>query len=248
VSEKAHILIVDDEKETCTAISEYLTEEGYRVSIAHDGATMRHVTATSDLDLILLDLKFPNDDGLSLARALRSESNIPIIFVTGRGDIVDRIVGLEMGADDYLAKPFHLGELLARVKSVLRRVRGAGANGQAGGGGAGVSPQVRFAGWRLNLGSRDLQSPVGEAVRLTSAEFDLLAAFVANPYRVLTRDRLSELVQHRRVAEFGRTIDVQVGRLRKKLGDDPHEPALIKTVRGIGYIFTQSVQANQTAK
>jgi two-component system, OmpR family, response regulator len=238
VSEKAHILIVDDEKETCKAIAEYLTEEGYRVSIAHDGPTMRRVVASCQLDLILLDLKFPNDDGLALARSLRNESNVPIIIVTGRGEIIDRIVGLEMGADDYLAKPFHLGELLARVKSVLRRVRSTAANGQSP-----PSTKIHFAGWRLSLGSRDLQSPLGEAVRLTSGEFELLAAFVANPYRVLTRDRLAELVRHRRVAAFGRTIDVQVGRLRRKLGDDPQEPTLIKSVRGLGYIFVQSVQA-----
>jgi two-component system, OmpR family, response regulator len=239
VSGKAHILIVDDEKEICKAIAEYLTEEGYRVSTAHDGATMRQVLANSQLDLILLDLKFPNDDGLALARLLRNETNVALIIVTRRGDIVDRIVGLEMGADDYLSKPFHLGELLARVKSVLRRVRAASATAQPG-----VPPtQIHFAGWRLRLGSRDLQSPLGEAIRLTTGEFELLAAFVSNPYRVLTRDRLAELAQHRRIAAVGRTIDVQVGRLRRKLGDDSQEPILIKTVRGIGYIFAQNVQA-----
>lgn len=238
MNEKAHILIVDDEKETCHAIGEYLSDEGYRVSIAHDGAGMRQALANSPLDLILLDLKFPNDDGLALARALRGESNVAIIIITGRADTVDRIVGLEMGADDYLAKPFHLGELLARVKSVLRRVQTPGANSAAA-----SAAQMHFAGWRLSLGTRDLQSPYGQPVRLTSGEFELLAAFVSNPYRVLSRDRLAELAQHRKVAACGRTIDVQVGRLRRKLGDNPQEPALIKTVRGIGYIFAQNVQA-----
>jgi two-component system, OmpR family, response regulator len=237
VNEKAHILIVDDEAAICAAIGDYLADEGYRVSIAHDGATMRQIMANSQLDLILLDLKFPGDDGLTLARSLRSESNVAIIIVTGRGETIDRIVGLEMGADDYLAKPFHLGELLARVKSVLRRAGSTNAAAQAE-----PSAQMQFAGWRLNPGSRDLRSPLGEPVRLTSGEFDLLAAFVANPYRVLTRDRLAELAQHRKVAAFGRTIDVQVARLRRKLGDDPQEPSLIKTVRGIGYIFVQNVQ------
>jgi DNA-binding response OmpR family regulator len=199
---------------------------------------MRQFLANEQPDLILLDLKFPNDDGLALARSLRSQSDVGIIIITGRGEIVDRIVGLEMGADDYLSKPFHLGELLARVKSVLRRIRAADAQQVA------PSTEMRFAGWRLGLGSRDLQSPLGEPVRLTSGEFELLAAFVSNPYRVLTRDRLAELAQHRKIAAVGRTIDVQVGRLRRKLGDDPQEPMLIKTVRGIGYIFAQSVQAN----
>jgi DNA-binding response OmpR family regulator len=239
VNEKAHILIVDDERETCKAIGEYLTDEGYRVSIAHDGTAMRQVLANSQLDLVLLDLKFPNDDGLALARALRGESNVAIIIITGRSETIDRIVGLEMGADDYLAKPFHLGELLARVKSVLRRVQAPSANAVTA-----PAAQMHFAGWRLSLGTRDLQSPYGEPVRLTSGEFELLAAFVSNPYRVLSRDRLAELAQHRKVAACGRTIDVQVGRLRKKLGDNPQEPALIKTVRGIGYIFAQNVQAH----
>jgi two-component system, OmpR family, response regulator len=239
VNEKAHILIVDDEQETCKAIGEYLTDEGYRVSIAHDGAEMRHVLANAQLDLILLDLKFPNDDGLAIARSLRDDSNVAIIIITGRADTVDRIVGLEMGADDYLAKPFHLGELLARIKSVLRRARTPSASTTP----AAPAAQVHFAGWCLSLGSRDLQSPFGQPVRLTSGEFELLAAFVTNPYRVLSRDRLAELAQHRKVAACGRTIDVQVGRLRRKLNDNPQEPALIKTVRGIGYIFAQNVDA-----
>jgi two-component system OmpR family response regulator len=200
---------------------------------------MRRVLAQTAVDLVILDLMLPGEDGLTLARALREESNVGIIILTGRGETVDRIIGLEMGADDYLPKPFHLRELLARVKSVLRRV-------QARVGERNPSPRVRarFAGWHLDLSSRELYSPSGEEVRLTTGEFDLLAAFVNNANQVLSRDRLLDLARKREAGPFDRTIDVQVGRLRRKLEDDPQRPSMIKTVRGTGYIFTPTVETS----
>ena len=237
MSDNGHILVVDDQQEICDVVEEYLTGEGYRVSTAHDGAGMRRALSQSPIDLVILDLMLPGEDGLALARALRSESAIGIIILTGRGETVDRIIGLEMGADDYLPKPFHLRELLARVKAVLRRAHDR----------IGESPQparsrMRFAGWSLDLSSRELLSPTGEEVRLTTGEFDLLAAFVNNADQVLSRDRLLDLARNREAGPFDRTIDVQVGRLRRKLEDDPQIPTLIKTVRGSGYIFTPTVE------
>jgi len=237
MSDNGHILVVDDQQEICDVVQEYLAGEGYRVSTASDGAGMRRVLTQSPVDLVILDLVLPGEDGLTLARSLRSGSAIGIIILTGRGETVDRIIGLEMGADDYLPKPFHLRELLARVKSVLRRVQSRiGNNLQLN------RLHARFAGWNLDLSSRELWSPIGEEVRLTTGEFDLLAAFVNNANQVLSRDRLLDLARNREAGPFDRTIDVQVGRLRRKLGDDPHNPSLIKTVRGSGYIFTPPVE------
>jgi two-component system, OmpR family, response regulator len=238
MTDTAHILVVDDQQEICDVVQEYLTGEGYRVSVAHDGGGMRRTLGQSAVDLVILDLMLPGEDGLTLARSLRGEStNIGIIILTGRGETVDRIIGLEMGADDYLPKPFHLRELLARVKSVLRRVQS-----RSGEPSLQTRSRVRFAGWNLDLSSRELMSPSGEEVRLTTGEFDLLAAFVNNANQVLTRDRLLDLARNREAGPFDRTIDVQVGRLRRKLEDDPQNPSLIKTVRGSGYIFTPAVE------
>ena len=236
MSDNGHILVVDDQKEICDVVQEYLTGEGYRVSTANDGSGMRRALGQSHVDLVILDLMLPGEDGLTLARGLRDESGIGIIILTGRGETVDRIIGLEMGADDYLPKPFHLRELLARVKSVLRRVQSrTGEPGQT------TRSHAQFAGWSLDLSSRELMSPGGEEVRLTTGEFDLLAAFVNNPNQVLSRDRLLDLARNREAGPFDRTIDVQVGRLRRKLEEDPQNPTLIKTVRGSGYIFTPQV-------
>jgi two-component system OmpR family response regulator len=237
MSDNGHILVVDDQKEICDVVQEYLTGEGYRVSTANDGNGMRRALGQSHVDLVILDLMLPGEDGLTLARGLRDESGIGIIILTGRGETVDRIIGLEMGADDYLPKPFHLRELLARVKSVLRRVQSrTGEPGQTS------RSHAQFAGWSLDLSSRELMSPGGEEVRLTTGEFDLLAAFVNNPNQVLSRDRLLDLARNREAGPFDRTIDVQVGRLRRKLEEDPQNPSLIKTVRGSGYIFTPTVE------
>lgn len=231
-----HILIVDDHQDICELVEGYLGSEGFKVSIANDGTTMRRVLQQSHVDLVLLDLMLPGEDGLTLARELRAESNVGIIILTGRGETVDRIIGLEMGADDYLPKPFHLRELLARVKSVLRRASAREVRSTE------RPSVVHFMGWRLDLGSRELVAPSGEEVRLTTGEFDLLAAFVGNPNQVLSRDRLLDLARNREAGPFDRTIDVQVGRLRRKLEEDPQNPTLIKTVRGTGYIFTAAVE------
>jgi two-component system, OmpR family, response regulator len=237
MNDNGHILIVDDQREICDVVHDYLSGEGYRVSMAQDGVEMRRVLAQSTVDLVILDLMLPGEDGLTLARFLREESNVGIIILTGRGETVDRIIGLEMGADDYLPKPFHLRELLARVKSVLRRASSRNVEqAQA------LRSKARFAGWNLDMTSRELHSPAGEEVRLTTGEFDLLTAFVTNANQVLTRDRLLDLARNREAGPFDRTIDVQVGRLRRKLEDDPQRPSMIKTVRGSGYIFTPTVE------
>jgi len=235
--DNGHILIVDDQSEICDLVQEYLSNEGYRVSTAQDGAGMRRVITQDPIDLVILDLMLPGEDGLTLARSLREESSVGIIILTGRGETVDRIIGLEMGADDYLPKPFHLRELLARVKSVLRRASTRSDDRQTT-----SRPRARFAGWNLDLSTRELLSPAGEEVRLTTGEFDLLSAFVNNANQVLSRDRLLDLARNREAGPFDRTIDVQVGRLRRKLEDDPQRPTMIKTVRGSGYIFTPSVE------
>lgn len=231
-----HILVVDDQKEICEVVQQYLSSEGYRVSVASDGTGMRRVMGQSAVDLVILDLMLPGEDGLTLARQLREESAVGIIILTGRGETVDRIIGLEMGADDYLPKPFHLRELLARVKSVLRRVSSRKETPLAS------HSKARFAGWHLDLSTRELVSPEGGEVRLTTGEFDLLAAFVNNANQVLSRDRLLDLARNREAGPFDRTIDVQVGRLRRKLEPDPQKPTMIKTVRGTGYIFTPTVE------
>jgi DNA-binding response OmpR family regulator len=238
MSESGHILVVDDQQEICDLVREYLTDEGFRVSTANNGPELREEMARGPVDLVILDLVLRGEDGLQLARELRSGSDIGIIMLTGRGETVDRIIGLEMGADDYLSKPFHLRELLARVRSVLRR--GAARASER----AGVPrARVRFAGWTLDVASRELLSSSGEEVRLTTGEFELLAAFVNHPNQVLSRDRLLDLSRHREAGPFDRTIDVQVGRLRRKLEDDPQTPTMIKTVRGGGYIFTPPVES-----
>src|SRR5580692_4582724 len=236
--ENGHILVVDDQEEICDLVREYLAEEGFRVSTAKDGASLREEMLRSRIDLVILDLMLGGEDGLQLARELRARSEIGIIMLTGRGETVDRIIGLEMGADDYLPKPFHLRELLARVRSVLRRAASRAAEK-----GTGQRSRVLFAGWTLDLASRELLSPAGEEVRLTAGEFELLAALVKHANQVLSRDRLLDLSRHREAGPFDRTIDVQVGRLRRKLEDDPKNPTLIKTVRGGGYIFTPPVES-----
>jgi DNA-binding response OmpR family regulator len=236
--ERGHILVVDDHQEICDLVREYLSDEGFRVSTANGGAGMREALARDAVDLVILDLVLRGEDGLQLARELRSQSDIGIIILTGRGETVDRIIGLEMGADDYLSKPVHMRELLARVHSVLRR-------GASRGDKPGVArARIRFCGWSLDLASRELLSPSGGDVRLTTGEFELLAAFINHPNEVLSRDRLLDLSRHREAGPFDRTIDVQVGRLRRKLEDDPKNPTLIKTVRAGGYIFTPPAESD----
>ncbi len=239
MKDNGHILMVDDDPEICTIVKEYLAAAGYRVSIAQDGSDMRGVINQSPVDLVLLDVKLPDEDGLTLVRTLRAEkSGAGIIIVTGSGEMIDRIVGLELGADDYLSKPFHLRELLARVKSVLRRTARSVTETPSS-----KRSRAEFEGWHLDMSARELLSPAGEEVRLTTGEFDLLVAFITNANHVLSRDRLLEITRGREVGPYDRTIDVQVGRLRRKLGDECQQSRLIKTVRGSGYIFTGTVNA-----
>jgi len=234
--ETGHILIVDDQQDVCDLVQEYLADEGFAVSTANNGAGLRDAIAREKVDLVILDLMLPGEDGLQLARELREGSDIGIIMLTARCETVDRIIGLEMGADDYLSKPFHLRELLARVRSVMRRaaLRAAEKSGAE-------RSSIQFGDWVLHLSSRELLSPSGTEIQLTSGEFGLLAAFVNHTNQVLSRDRLLDLSCHREAGPFDRTIDVQVGRLRRKLEDDPKNPTMIKTVRGGGYMFALPV-------
>jgi len=226
-----HILIVDDDAEIRNLIKRYLEDQGYSVSTASNGQTMRHVMATREVDLVILDLIMPGEDGLVLTRYLRDNSSVGIIILTGKGDTVDRVVGLEMGADDYLGKPFAMRELLARIRSVSRRTTGR--------------PEIRarrddiarFAGWELDFAAQQLKAPAGERVSLTGAEFTLLAALVDNPYRVLSREKILDLVKQGSNIPFDRAVDVLVYRLRQKVEANPKRPTLIKTVRGAGYMF-----------
>ena len=238
MSAAAHILVVDDEPEIAEVLRRYLTAQGYKVSTADGGAAMRRVMAEAAVDLVLLDLGLPGEDGLALMRSLREHSSVAVIVVTGRGEQVDRIVGLEVGADDYVTKPFDVRELAARVRSVLRRTLEKADKAEPA-----VPPDsVRFAGWTLHLGARRLESPRGKSVDLTTGEFELLAALVKVPGRVLSRDELLEATRNREAGPFDRTIDVQVGRLRRKIEADPQHPEIIKSVRGAGYVFTPKVE------
>jgi two-component system OmpR family response regulator len=231
-----HILIVDDHREIRELVSRALAKEGFRVSAAADGRAMRQALAENRVDLILLDLMLPGEDGLSLCRGLRSRSNIPIIMLTAKGDEVDRVIGLEMGADDYLPKPFGSRELVARIKAVLRRSRETGT----------VSPierpkHYRFGRWRLNTERRELIRDDATVVPLSTGEYDLLVVLVERPQRVLSRDQLLDLARGRTATTLDRSIDTQVSRLRRKLDEDPTNPSIIKTVWGGGYMFAPAV-------
>jgi two-component system OmpR family response regulator len=235
-----HILVVDDDTEIRSLLHEYLQKQGYRVTAVADGKGLRTAVATSHPDLIILDLMLPGEDGLTLCRDLRAKSEIPIIMLTARGDETDRIVGLELGADDYVAKPFSPRELLARIKSVLRRARALPENLKTE-----ESGVFRFAGWTLDAATRNLTSPQGVVVALSGTDFRLLKIFVDHPNRVLTRDQLIDLMLSRDAGPYDRAIDVQVSRLRQRLGEDAKEPAIIKTVRGQGYVFAAHVEAGK---
>jgi two-component system, OmpR family, response regulator len=236
-SKRPHLLVVEDDQDIADIIKRYFTAQGFDVAAAPDGTAMRAIIETQEIDVVLLDLGLPGEDGFTLTRYLRERWKGALIIVTGRGDSIDRVVGLELGADDYVTKPFDLRELLARVRSVLRRASEAAA-GTAGS----AQEIVRFAGFRLNVGSRELTGPAGTLVPLTTGEFELLGAFIANPNRVLTRDDLMNRIHGRDAGPYDRAIDVQIGRLRRKMEGGSDQPALIKSVRGAGYIFTARVE------
>ena len=234
--ENEHIAVVDDEPDIRETLQEYLSLQGYRVTPADSAAAMRElVDSGEDIDLAILDITMPGEDGLSLARYLREKSNMGIIMVTASGETVDRIIGLEMGADDYLPKPVDLRELLARVKAVLRR-----KDGSAKPAGQGAPPRrmIAFGRHQLDLEAHKLLDEDGKEQTLTAMEFDLLKAFAERPNRVLSRDQLLELAHNRSWEPFDRSIDIRIARIRRKVERDPAKPQIIKTVHGAGYIYS----------
>ena len=235
IPSQPHVLLVDDDVEIGALLSRYLGSQGLRVSVAEDGAQLRAAMQAPSFDVVLLDLGLPDEDGLSLIRDLRSRWQGPVIIVSGRGESIERVVGLELGADDYVTKPFDLRELLARIRSVLRRAQPTPARTSVHGG-------FDFEGLRLDVPSRRLVGRDGSDIPLTTGEFDLLQALVQRPHQVLSRDQLMNAVHGRDAGPFDRAIDVQVGRLRRKLVVDPANPRLIKSVRGAGYLFAATVK------
>ncbi|MGQ0674996.1 MAG: response regulator [Rhodospirillales bacterium] len=242
MTKKTHIFVVDDDQSVRTMLRRYLTEEGFTVSEAGDGPALRGLLDRESADLVLLDLVMPGEDGLSLARYIRPRSKTPIIMLTGKGDVIDRVAGLEAGADDYIGKPFHLREVLARIRTVLRRTELPAVPARAPAPAKQDGKVLIFLGWKLDLLKRELRRPGGGTVPLTTGEYELLCAFARSPNRVLNRDHLMDLVKGRAWAANDRAIDAQIVRLRKKVENDPKNPELIKTVRGSGYIFAAPVE------
>jgi two-component system OmpR family response regulator len=237
-----NILVVEDDRETRALIAKYLRTHACYVTTATDGREMARAMADRRIDLLILDVMLPGEDGLSLCRKVRAESQTPIIMLTARGEDVDRIVGLEMGADDYLPKPFNPRELLARINAVLRRQTAARLASATEG-----AAVLTFAGWRIDLRLRELRNPEGARVAMTSAEFDLLQTFCERAGRVLSRDSLLDFTQGRSAGSFERSIDVLVSRIRRKIEPDPQNATMIKTVRSGGYLFSPTVKALATA-
>ena len=231
-----HILVVDDHSEIRDLLKRFLEQHGMRVSCARDGKEMKRLLDEREFDLLVLDLMMPGEDGLTLCRELRVKSRLPIIMLTAMGEETDRIIGLEMGADDYLSKPFNPRELLARIKAVMRRTQ------------AEIQPvpealtrDLRFDRWLLDINRRELVDEEGVGMSLSTAEFDLLKVFLERPQRVLSRDQLLDLARGREAVAFDRAIDTLVSRLRRKLERDPKNPELIKTIWGGGYLFAADV-------
>lgn len=233
-----HILVVDDNLEIRELLSKHLGKEGLRVTTVPDGKAMSMALADHKIDLIILDLMLPGEDGLTLCRQLRTGSDIPVIMLTAKGDEIDRVLGLEMGADDYISKPFSARELTARIKAVLRRAQSLPESR-----GSVESEVFRFANWKLDAAQRELESDDGVIVPLSTGEFDLLLTLALHPQRVLNRDQLLDLIKGRAANVFDRSIDTQVSRLRRKIEEDPKNPQIIKTIWGGGYIFTAKVLA-----
>jgi two-component system phosphate regulon response regulator OmpR len=240
-SEVFRVVVVDDDPKIRRMLAEYLEEQNVSVAAAANGAEMWACLEKSPADVVLLDLVMPGEDGLNIAAELRRRADVGIIMLTGRGDVVDRVVGLEVGADDYLTKPFHLREVLARIKSVARRARSARPPG-APETVSRTGDTLRFNDWQIRLDRRQLIGPDGAEVPLTTGEFDLLVAFAEHPNRVLDRDMLMDLAKGRQWEAFDRAVDTQVARLRRKIEPDPKSPTLIRSVRGIGYLFAADVK------
>ena len=229
------ILVVDDDPELTELLRGYLGNQGFEVATACDGKAMRAQLAESHPDLLILDVMLPGEDGLTLCRDLRASSRLPILMLTARGDDMDRIIGLEMGADDYLPKPFNPRELLARIKSILRRAEDHDAP-------AAAPKSLHFAGWTLDLGARNLIGADGVVIALSTGEFRVLHLLAESPNRVFSRDQLMDALAGRDAGPFDRTIDVMISRLRRRLNDDARDPELIKTVRSEGYILAARVE------
>jgi two-component system OmpR family response regulator len=231
-----HILVVDDDREIRELLSRFLEKQGMRVSAARDAREARRLWPLGRYHIVVLDLMMPGESGLDFARWLRSQSNVPILMLTAMAEETDRIVGLELGADDYVQKPFNPRELLARIRAILRRTNGEGPALEAD------ARPIQFSGWVLEPSRRRLLNPDGAEVPLTGGEYELLAALVERPNRILTRDMLMDLLRGRQAGPFDRAIDVAVSRLRRKLEDDGRNPNLIKTVRGGGYVLSTTVE------
>ena len=230
------VLIVDDDRDIRSLLADYLEANGYRALAAADGTAMWKVLDEARPDLLVLDLNLPGDDGLTLCRKLRANSSLPVIMLTARSEPLDRILGLEMGADDYLAKPFEPRELFARIRSVLRRTQALPPNMHRS-----EAKAMHFSGWTLDLTARHLLSHEGVVVALSGAEFRMLKVFLDHPNRILNRDQLLELTQGREADPFDRSVDIQISRLRQKLGDDARTPTIIKTIRNEGYVLATTV-------
>jgi two-component system, OmpR family, response regulator len=237
MEKRSQLLVVDDDREIRELLAGFLAKHGFRVQTAGNGKEMRKALAERRIDLVVLDLMLPGEDGLALCRELRARSELPVIMLTAMREEIDRIIGLEVGADDYLPKPFNPRELLARIKAVLRRTRSEPRAPDPA-----SARMLRFAGWRLDPLGRRLTASDGREVELTGGEFDLLTAFVERPGRVLSREQLLDLTRGREATAFDRSIDTQISRLRRKLEPDSARPTLIKTVRSSGYVFTPAVE------
>jgi DNA-binding response OmpR family regulator len=232
-----HVIALDDDADVRRMIAEYLGENDVRVTTVATGAELASAMARELVDLVILDLRLPGEDGMQIARKLRDESAIPILMLTGRVEEADRVMGLELGADDYLTKPFSPRELLARIRALLRRARAQATVTET----MAKVRAYRFAGWELNIGLRKLKSPRGDTVELTNGEFRILTAFLSAPQRVLSRDQLLELSRVHNAEVYDRAIDIQILRLRRKIEADPARPRFIVTERGAGYVFSAPV-------
>lgn len=231
-----HILVVDDDEEIAALVRRYLGTQGFTVFTANGGSQLREMLRSTRIDLVLMDLGLPGEDGLDLTRFLHSHWEGPVIIVSGRGESIDRIVGLELGADDYITKPFDLRELLARIRSVMRRSVRISAP-------ANVRQDILvFQSYRLDTGAHELHDGVGNEIRLTTGEYDLLKLFLDHPNKVLSRNDIMTHIHGRDAGPFDRAIDVQIGRLRRKIERDPSRPSMIKAIRGTGYILTEQVR------
>ncbi len=237
MSEGAHIVVCDDEPDIRDMVREYLERQGFRVTPAENGAVLRKLTAQHEIDLVVLDITMPGEDGLSLARFLRQSTEVGIVMLTASGETVDRVVGLEMGADDYLSKPVDLRELLARIRAVLRRVSRERVQAIARTDGK-TAGRARFGDCMLDLDSHKLFGRDGNEIAITAMEFALLKTFAEHPNRVLNRDQLLEYAHHRTWDPFDRSIDIRISRLRRKIEKDPAKPQVIKTIRGTGYLYS----------